>query len=791
MSLFTELKRRNVFRVAAGYAVVAWLLIQASDILLGNFGAPGWVFQSLVVFLVIGFIIALILAWAYELTPEGIHRTAPGSEGEPAPAKGRRLDGLIVVGLVLVIGVLLVERFWFAGNGSAPTLAEAPAGTSPTMDAVTAPALESGMTSATADAPGPRSVAVLPFVSMSTDPDNESFSDGLTEELLNALAQVEGLQVAARTSSFRFKGETGDMADIARQLRVSHLLEGSVRRSGERVRITAQLINAADGFHLWSQTYDRQLADIFAIQDDIAAEVTRALRVRLLGEATPSVPRPPTGNLEAYTHYLRGRQASQSSSYDALERAEAAFNQALALDPDFAAALAGLAQTLHRQTYAGMVAWPQARTSIEDLVQQALALDPDQPLALAISGRLMLVDEGEDRGFGECVTRAERNLRRALELEPAQAEASAWLAEVLQWRGQTEEALAVQLAALARDPLSAQRHVEVAQLYAFLNRFDQAESHINTAAELAPDEPMPVMWLSWIRYSQGRIGEAIAVRSRLLLLNPRDPEGLIRIVQYYLELDLSGAARPWLEAAEQMAPESTTTRLFRALWHWRSGDRATAAVLASAALDEDLPARWGSRWLFEDMERVHAIDTGAHESAIARRLAHDPQALDPPDPDETIDSEAFQTRVHSLDLLELSAGQTAARERAEQLLDQLDRQAGRLPVADPGLWARVTLLGFLDRPEEMIAILRELDRGHHELDAWFLTSTFAPLVGHHAAPVVQVYLAEHEAIRERERAWLAVPGRMPDPAALLPQMAQAAARAPRQASFPQTEFEPR
>ena len=774
MSLFTELKRRSVFRVAVGYAIVAWLLIQASDILLGNFGAPVWVFQSLVVFLVIGFVVALILAWAYELTPAGIQRTVPGAA---VPTRTRRLDAVIVLGLVLVIGVLLAERFWFAQGRPAMVEAEVPtsapaAGLGVLESLSPAPVEESG------DMPGPRSVAVLPFVSMSADPDNEYFSDGLTEELLNALAQVEGLQVAARTSSFRFKGETGDMADIARQLRVSHLLEGSVRRSGERVRITAQLIKASDGFHLWSQTYDRQLADIFAIQDDIAAEVTRALRVRLLGEATPSVPRPPTGNLAAYTHYLRGRQALQSTTYDALERAEAAFTQALALDPDFAAALAGLARTLLQKSSAGMIPRRQAEEAIRPLLQRALELDPDQPLAWALSARVAAEDQPSDLSWTERTASAERALRRALELEPGQPEASVDLARMLHARGRTEDALSIQLAALARDPLSAQRQVEVAQLFVFLDRFDEAEDRLKTAAELAPEEPWPVMWLSWMRHTQGRIGEAIAVRSRLLLLDPRDHEGLLRIVQYYLELDMSAEALPWLEAAERMAPEASITRLFRALWHWRTGDRATAAALASAAQDADLPSRWGSQWMFADMERVYEAEQGGHERATARLLGRFPQALEPPAADLAIDSQAFAAKIDGLELLLLRDGEMAARARAEQLLAQVERQAEALPVAESALWMRASLMGYTDRPDEMMALFRQLNRGHYELDTWFWTSTAPQLIRWREAPAVQAWLAENEAVRARERAWLGVPGRMPNPEVLLPEMALAAERTP-------------
>ena len=780
MSLFVELKRRNVFRVAAGYAVVAWLLIQASDILLGNFGAPDWVFQSLVVFLVIGFIIALILAWAYELTPEGIQRTAPGSQAETLPAKGRRLDGLIVAGLVLVIGVLLVERFWFAGNGSAPSQAETPAGGALGADLLTAGALDSTPAPAPAEAPSPRSVAVLPFVSMSTDPDNEYFSDGLTEELLNALAQVEGLQVAARTSSFRFKGETGDMADIARQLRVTHLLEGSVRRSGERVRITAQLINAADGFHLWSQTYDRQLADIFAIQDDIAAEVTRALRVRLLGEATPSVPRPPTGNMAAYGHYLRGRQALRGTTYDALDRAEAAFREALALEPDFAATMAGLAHALFLKSGAGMLPARQAQAEMRPLLQRALALDPDQPLALVLNARVELDDPTSDLSFSERVAAGEQALRRALELEPGHPEASNFLSRALSARGQREEAVAVLLTALARDPLSAQGHVRVGQLYASLGRFDDAIDHLRTAADLAPGDSWPIQSLSWMYYTQGRIGEAIAQRSRVLWVDPRDHEGLIRMVQYLLELDLTEAALPWLEAAERMAPDATVTRLYRALWHWRNGETATAAALASAALDADLPPRWGSQFMFETMEALHDASNGVHDRALGRLLARFPDVLEPPGPDLAIDSTAFMTKLQGLALLRLRDGEAAAHSRAETLLAHLERVAPGLPAPEMELALRARLMGVLDRPEDMLALWDQLDEGRYDLDLWFWDSTDPDVVRLRDAPAVQRYLARFEAIRARERAWLAIPGNMPDPAVLLPEMERLAAQAPTQ-----------
>ena len=286
MSFFAELKRRHVFRVAIAYIVVAWLILQVADVVLDKIGVPDWTFKVIMVFLVIGFPIAVLLAWAYDLTPQGLQRTVElDTDSDKAPGKNKSASK----------------------NGSGPAKA---------------------------------SVAVLPFVNMSGNPENEYFSDGLTEELLNVLAKVSGLKVAARTSSFHFKGHTGDIDEIAGRLGVASVLEGSVRQSGERVRITAQLVNASDGYHLWSETFDRELVDIFEVQDEISGAVVKALKGKLLGEEGSGRHVGGTTIPDAFNAYLQGMHyLNRGSDKEALLNAVAAYKQAIDIDPNYAQAI--------------------------------------------------------------------------------------------------------------------------------------------------------------------------------------------------------------------------------------------------------------------------------------------------------------------------------------------------------------------------------------------------------------------------------------------------------------------
>jgi TolB-like protein len=306
MSFFAELKRRNVVRVGIAYIIICWALAQVAEFAVDNFNAPDWALQIFVVFLILGLPLVLFLAWAFEMTPEGVKREKDVDRSQSITAKtGRKLDFIIIGVLVVAVGLLLVDKFLLEESAT------------PVNEIV---ATES------------QSIAVLPFVNMSGDEDY--FADGLSEELLNLLAKIPDLKVAGRTSSFAFKGRNEDFAAIGDALKVKHVLEGSVRRSGDTLRVTAQLIKVEDGYHVWSETYDRKMADIFAIQDDVAGAITDSLRLQL----SPRSSRP-TADTEAYALYLEALPyVASNDDADVLDSVLGLLDRAIEIDPEFAKA---------------------------------------------------------------------------------------------------------------------------------------------------------------------------------------------------------------------------------------------------------------------------------------------------------------------------------------------------------------------------------------------------------------------------------------------------------------------
>jgi adenylate cyclase len=323
VSLFEELKRRNVIRVGIAYVVSAWLLLQAADVVLNNFELPGWIFGTVLLILAIGLPVALLLAWAFELTPEGIRKEKEIDRSQSITnSTGRRMDRHIIIALTLALGLFAIDKF-VLDPARDKEMAEA--------------AAEQARNEAPAAGISENSIAVLPFADMSPAADQQYFSDGIAEELLNALVRVDGLKVASRTSSFAFRGDEQNLPDIAEALKVNHILEGSVRRAGNRVRITAQLIDARSDRHLWSETYDRDLDDVLAIQDEIANAIVSSMREELGLEITGQVAiASATENADAYDLYLQGRALLIARAN--LDRAVELLERAVAIDPGFAKA---------------------------------------------------------------------------------------------------------------------------------------------------------------------------------------------------------------------------------------------------------------------------------------------------------------------------------------------------------------------------------------------------------------------------------------------------------------------
>ena len=372
MSLFDELKRRNVVRVGVAYVVISWLLAQVAEFAFENFGAPEWVLKTFTVVLLLGLPLALFFAWAFEITPEGVKREKDVDRSQSIThLTGRKLDFTIIIVLVFALGYFVWER-----QTGVDELA--PVEQANVADEEPAPVA----------GPDARSIAVLPFVNMSSDQEQGWFSDGLTEELLNALARTPDLLVAARTSSFKFKDSNEDIPTIAKSLGVAHVLEGSVRRDRDRLRVTAQLVRASDGFHLWSQNYDRNPDDVIAIQEEVAIEIATALETAMDPEALANMVSSGTRSVEAYNAYLRGLAIGVSTlntgdAYVFLS-ARDAFEQAIELDPTFAFAYWELAQFWRVQLQttnivAGTVEMPhdEMLTRFNDAIDKAIESERD------------------------------------------------------------------------------------------------------------------------------------------------------------------------------------------------------------------------------------------------------------------------------------------------------------------------------------------------------------------------------------------------------------------------------
>jgi len=431
MSLFGELKRRNVFKVGVSYIVTAWILLQLVDIVLENITAPGWVMQVFMLAMVIGFPLALIFAWAFELTSDGIKLEKDIDKSQSIThVTGQRLNRNIMIALVIAVVLLLVDKFWQHSSTESTPGAE-------TTQQVVAP----GPVAEQAE----KSIAVLPFVDMSPEGDQAYFADGISEEILNVLVKTHSLKVAGRTSSFQFRGRNEDLRVIGEQLGVDHILEGSIRKANNRVRITAQLVTASDGFHLWSETYDRELTDIFAIQDEIARSITDALAIELdLGDASQSLVSASTKNMDAYDRFLeaRGLIAQRSEFPHAIEL----LDEATRLDPQFAEVWAANAQAHSLAVYYINVDRDEYKKLAESLAHQALKLNPQLSMAHSVLG-----DIYRDRyQWGK----ARDSYLRALALNPDDIEANEQYTQFLWRTSYFEEALKYSSRAVELDPLS-------------------------------------------------------------------------------------------------------------------------------------------------------------------------------------------------------------------------------------------------------------------------------------------------------------------------------------------------
>jgi TolB-like protein/Flp pilus assembly protein TadD len=460
-----ELKRRNVLRVAAFYAAAGWLLVQIATQVLPVFDVPTWTMRVVVIAVVLGFPLALVFAWFYELTPEGLKRENEVDRSQSvARSTGRKLDRWIIGVLAAAVVALLANQFVPHKNALG------------------------------------KAIAVLPLVNDTGDPNDEYFSDGLSEELISALAQIKELKVIGRTSSFHFKNTNEESKVIGAALGVGYLLEGSVRKSAGRARIAVNLVRAADGANAWSQIYDRALPDIFAVQAEIAQSVAGALKVALLGEAEKNPDAPSNQNVDAYTAYLQGRYYEQRYTAADLRKAIGFFDAAIRSDPHYSLAYAALSRSWWALGDISGEDVAEANRKARAAAERAVAEDPNSAEGHAALGQILVSVDRNAKA-------AEAEYRRAAELAPASAEPKIGLSSIIGDFGQIEEAVELLQQAVRLEPLTTNAHFDLARLLTSLGRYDEAVQSARKAIELQPGGAGTWQMLALVEAKRGE-GEA-------------------------------------------------------------------------------------------------------------------------------------------------------------------------------------------------------------------------------------------------------------------------------------------
>ena len=572
MSFFDELNRRNVFKVGIAYAVASWLVLQIVDLVLDNINAPDWVMQVFMLGLAVGFPFAIIVAWAFELTPDGVKLEKNVDRSQSiARYTGRQLNRGIIMILSVAVVFLLTERFrdehTFKFGSDSPDPGQ-------TVEATESEKLVATPVSTE------KSIAVLPFVNMSSDPEQDYFADGISEEILNALAKVTELKVAGRTSSFAFKGKNEDLLAIGKVLRVNHILEGSVRKSGNRLRITAQLIKVDDGFHMWSETYDRELNDIFVIQDEISAAILTQLKTQLLGEQQLATVKTDT---RAYELHLLAKQRIYERSQPSLEMGVKLLDEAIGIDAGYAPAYAqlGIANMLASDQSYGTLPDKIAGENAKRHLDTALQLDPKNAEALAGMG-LYLRHYELDREKSMDV------LRQAIAINPNLVDANTWLATGMDIAGELRASLQLREETFKRDPLHGPTFGNLQQSYSVMGQTDKALEMLDGLQAYLPGDATVSGDYGQVYLMRGQLAE-----SRRHFQQSYEKEPLNTVNRLWFGLTLSDSRQYDLMA--EIAPDRLATLALS-----RLGRTEEALILGNKAIGGGQAPIWYFQALVEN-----------------------------------------------------------------------------------------------------------------------------------------------------------------------------------------------
>ena len=487
-NFFGELKRRNVYKVAVAYAIVGWLLVQVATQVFPFLEIPNWVVRWVILLVAVGFPFALVIAWAFELTPEGLKRTEDVDPAAGSSSKKRTWIYVVVIGVGFSIGLFFVGRYTARNTAST-----APAGLSA------------------------KSIAVLPFDNLSRDPDNAYFAEGVQDEVLTRLAKVADLKVISRTSTQRFKSAPSDLRDIAKRLGVTNILEGSVQKANDQVRVNVQLINALTDAHLWAETYDRKLIDIFSVESEIAKTIADTLQAKLTGSEKQMIAAQATNDTTAYELYHRGTSLWERRSGDNIPKAIAFYEQAIAHDPNYALAYAGLANAYALLPYYTSTPRHDANPKAKEAARKAIGLDPNLAEAHTALAKMLFFDEIDLAG-------SLREYQRAIELKPNDATARHWFgSDVLAGLGRFKEAIAECRRAVELDPLSPIINTDLGATLYLARRSDDAIAQLRKTLEIDPTFVNAHYYLGLVFQQKGDLPGAIAQYEKAKQLSGDDP----------------------------------------------------------------------------------------------------------------------------------------------------------------------------------------------------------------------------------------------------------------------------
>jgi TolB-like protein len=673
-SFITELKRRNVLRQAATYALVGWILIEAGSVLLPTFGVPDWFFRAYVLFIFAGFVVALVLAWVFEITPDGVKRESEIDRSAHKPPPRGRSNVFIIGLLAIALGVSITFNVTGVRNGDDIEVT-------------------------------PRdlaSIAVLPFSSRSSDPENRYFADGIHDDLLTRLAEIESLRVISRTSVNEYRDTTRNIREIGAELGVATVVEGAVQRSGDQVRITVQLIDARTDEHLWAQSFDRELTteNLFAIQSEISSRIASSLQAALTPEEELRLAVMPTKSLEALSQYSAARNNLYLRRFDTLIEARTQFERAIELDPDYAQAYAGLAETiLVLESNHNAVDVVDAIELATQAAERALELDDQLAEAHAVAGLLETRKWRTTRvGLGNQAAAAA--FERALDLNPNLANAYIWYALLREAEDNTDAAAELLIQAMRVDPLSRVPYLNLPGLYATQGKSEKALALLVKAMEIFPDWAFPYTFLADHLEALGRLDEAIAWATRAQALSA-DPSVGMSVIGSYVEF---GSIDKIEEIGSQLPADHVFVRIGDAFMTFADGDyRAAIEAFESLELTPDEELKYSYPLLSVSWLKLRDYDRARDYLVRSNPLLASDTA-------DSVDRKNLRSAI----LLAFIFRQMGDDRRADRLLAETERVVARMPrmgVSGYGISDVKILIVQGRRDAAMLALRSAIDDG--------------------------------------------------------------------------------